>query len=61
MRIPFWVLMGTMMTAGFEGKNRDLEIHSFSKVTQEHLSQGENINLLTPKQPIYQRFSFMNQ
>ena len=59
-QVEVWVLMGTIITAGFKGKNRGLEIHYFSKVTQEHLLQRENINILTPKQPVYQRFSFMN-
>lgn len=36
-------------------------MHYYSKVTQEHLLQRGNINLLTPKQPIYKRVSFMNR
>lgn len=43
--VEVWVLLGAIMAAGFKGKNKGLQIHYYSKVTQEHLLQRERTSI----------------
>lgn len=59
--IDVGVLMGAIMAAGFKRRIEAWKHTITQRLHENILPQRRNINLLTPKQSIYQRFSFMNQ